>query len=267
MERKKRILIFSVCLSIIMLMVVLSATIFRLKTVSVEGLLTSFYLTNEDNDAIIEAGEFDYGKNIFFLKFDDNIKRIEQKFPYVKVENIERKFPNYAVINIVERKPAVRLVCDYGFYVVDEDLKVLNVVQNPEQYNETLKESATPVFYINGIEGLKYNRSATAGDFLGGDLLREYVSAFYNGAVITDTRNGKDVAVSCISDIEDITINHRESGDYFLVNFVGTSTTAEIAITENLTESIYKILAIYIQNGSDFSVYKCLGNGNIVAER
>ncbi len=268
MKKKKRLIIFSVIITSILLLVILSSAIFSFKYVSVECRMSTTYLSTHDFNGIIEAGEFNYGKNILFVDFDENVNKIEKKYPYAKVLNIERKFPNYAVINLKERIPAGRLVSDNGYYCVDEDLKILNNVQNSTEYNTATAEAKTPVYYIGESFEHEYNKGLAVGDFLDDSKLRYFISAFYNGVVTTDYIGEVETALSCISIIDSVTIEYEPvlEAVRFDVKFAGSESIAEIYDTENLEDAIYRITKLYIANGSKYSEYKSSVEGVITTK-
>lgn len=269
MERKKRLIVLSIILASVLLIVVLSSALFRFKSASIECRTNTFVITTADHQAIIDSAEFKFGSNILFTNFNKNIENIEQKNPYVKVINIERKFPNYAVVNIRERVPAVRLACaGGGYYCVDSELKVLNVVTDSAQYNKSLNEDKLPELIIDNSANINYDRKLTSGQFIENSKLQEIVSAFYNGAVTGQNIGGEVVANSCISTISTIKVSYEEVLKClrFDVDFGMSSSKAIIYYSNALTDNIYKIMTLFIQHGEEYSVYKCSPSGEITAE-
>lgn len=281
MERKKRLIIFSIIITSVLLIVVLSSALFSFRTVSVECRTNTFVITQSDHQKIIDSGDFKYGKNILFINFKKNIENIELKNPYVKVINIERKFPNYAIINIKERMPAVKLSTTGGKYILDEDLKVLNVVKTSSGYNEVLNEDKLPELIINQSAGISYNKDKSAGEFLENEALKRIVSAFYNGVVIGE--NGEDevigedrkdetVAKSCITIIKDITVNFEPTSRFnclkYTLTFDGSSCTADVYddSQDKLVENIYKTIKIFIDHSDKYTKIECR-NGAIYGDK
>lgn len=270
MERKKRLIILGIVLTCVLLIVVLSSALFSFKTISIECRTNMFVVTEADHQSIIDSGEFNYGKNILFTNFTKNIENIELKNPYVKVINIERKFPNYAVINIKERTPVVKLNCaGGGFYIVDEELKILNIVKSESGFNKSLNEDKLPILSIDSSLNLKYDRNMAVGEFLDAPELKRIVSAFYNGVVTSEVVGDEIIANSCITTIESIVVSYEsalECNKYFL-SFKMSSVHAEIYDNgENLTENIYKVISLFIQYGEQYSLYKCSASGIVGKE-
>lgn len=146
-SRKKFWIVFSViCASIVALLsVMVLAT--RLKTVAVtfESRLAQneTMLESGIQDKILKNGEFDYGKTVLFMNFDENIDKIEKLNPFVKVEDVETIFPNKAKVKISERIPVYRVQDSkdaFKWYVLDKDFKVLHEIEGnvkDEVYSNT----------------------------------------------------------------------------------------------------------------------------------
>ena len=182
MKRKTRIIVLSSILSILAVMIILASTVFLLNKVEVNYLSTSHsVLSAEDAKGIVEAGKFGYGRsNILFTKFDKQIERIEKAYPYAKVEKIERKFPNSAIIHISERTPAAYVKSGQYVYVVDAELKVLDVVYANEYLNGTaqISENALLVPEINLLE---VPNGTNAGTKIVNDKIKTILSAISEG--------------------------------------------------------------------------------------
>lgn len=268
MQRKKRLIIISVIVVFLALIILLSSTVFTLKYASVECRTTSLVITENDYDSIINSGNFKYGKNILFLNFTESKKQIEKEHPYVKVINIERKFPNYAVINIEERVPAVRLMVNEDWYVVDKELKVLNRVSEASEYLTISGEQSVPKLLISSDVDLKYSNECIKGDFLSNDTLHQFVDSIFNGLVTTD--KDTQMPINCLSVVESINITYEpaiDGGIYrFDLKFSDTSSTATIYYGEDLTDRFYNILQLYLKYQNTYSNYLCTPKGNYTGD-
>lgn len=169
-RRKKILVIFSVIGLSLILLSVIFALMFRLKTVDIEfrSRAVNTNLPAEIQNRVFETGEFGVGKNIVFMNFDNNIAKIEKSNPFVKVEQVIRRFPNKVTIYISERVPKYRVKEDSkqtnNWYILDEDFKILDKVSEDElttkkvsgnltyfkQTTEILKETMTLKFAIIG---------------------------------------------------------------------------------------------------------------------
>ena len=172
-RRKKILIILSIVgLSLIALCMVFALT-FRLKTVNVEfrSRAANTNLPAEIQNRVFETGEFDIGKNIIFMNFDDNIEKIEKSNPFVKVEQIIRRFPNKVTIYISERIPKYRVKEDSNqtnnWYILDEDFKILDKVSTEELTSK--KVSGNLTYFKQTIEIEKETltfKSAIIGEFV-----------------------------------------------------------------------------------------------------
>ena len=138
------------------MVVVLSSTIFSLKSVEVKFLSSTENLTGQETQ-IVQSVKFRYGENLFFANKSKYVTKLEKANPYLRVVNIESIFPNKYVINAVERNECYVIKLSNNKYAVtDEHMKVLKI-QDVYQNNTA-----------NAIE-IKNSQLATqqveAGDF------------------------------------------------------------------------------------------------------
>lgn len=133
MKNKSLVISLSI-LAFIVLIVVLSSTIFCLKSVELNFMSNTINLTNKQKE-IIETTEFKYNSSIFFLNKKSYKDKIESDYPYIKVINIETVFPNKLVVNAVERNELF-IVKSYednsfkNYLVLDDELKILSSTQS-----------------------------------------------------------------------------------------------------------------------------------------
>lgn len=125
--KNKRLII---CLSIfatLVILIVLTSTIFALQQVSVLFAETPNKLAGMESQ-IVESASFNYGQNVLFLNKSSYVEKIEKQFPYIKVLNIETIFPNKLVINAVERQETFAIkLSNNNYAIVDEQFKVLDI--------------------------------------------------------------------------------------------------------------------------------------------
>ena len=144
--KKKRLLKLFIALTVVVMVVVLSSTVFTLKNVelcfydSSNNLIEDYgqldYFGDEDVQDIIDSGDFGFGKSIFFLQRQDNIDRIEKEHPFIKVIGISATFPDGFKIKAVERKPMYSIYLSTGRYAVcDSELKVLEIKETINTYD------------------------------------------------------------------------------------------------------------------------------------
>lgn len=131
MKNKSLIIILSILASIV-LIVILSSTIFCLKSVELNFMSNTINLTNKQEE-ILTSGNFKYNQSIFFINKSNYIKKLEEQNPYIKITNIETVFPNKLVINCVERNELFIIKSYDGenfknYLVVDDELKILSTL-------------------------------------------------------------------------------------------------------------------------------------------
>lgn len=133
MKNKSLIISLSI-LAFIVLIVVLSSTIFCLKSVEINFVSNTINLTDKQSE-IIETTDFKYNQSIFFVNKENYKKQIEQNYPYIKVVNIETVFPNKLIVNALERNELF-VIKTYeensfkNYLVLDDELKILSSTQS-----------------------------------------------------------------------------------------------------------------------------------------
>lgn len=195
--KKKKIIAWSIAVGIVLTLCVVCAMVFTLSNVDFQltallskpersRLFSQGYTTSLVEDSMQESAKFDYGKNILFMNFDEQIENIEKANPFVKVEKIVRKFPNKAIVYYSERE-AVALVpiqnVTNGYFVVDTELKILDYVA----YNIDSKKYAStggneydlPVVDCFGFAA---DMNQRVGEVVQNEQLKNYVSSFVGGA-------------------------------------------------------------------------------------
>ena len=187
-KRRKFLIIFgSVCLSIIVLCFIF-VLVFRLKTVDIEfrSREENTNLAAETPTRVLETGEFDFGKNILFMSFEDNIAKIEKSNPFVKVEQVIRHFPNTVRVYISERQPRYRVKDETEtnkWYILDNEFKVLDKVNEEELLSK--KVSGESNYFSQTIEITNTTltfKTAIVGEFVSVDIsayLESIVSGIY----------------------------------------------------------------------------------------
>ena len=125
MKSKRLIAILGV-LGFLVVLIVMSSTLFTLQSISVNWLTSKYRLENVDDYQIVK--DVEKGQSIFLLKKDDISSKLEKSFPYLRVVSIETKFPNKIVIHTAERESlyAIKL-SDSEYAVIDEKGKVLTL--------------------------------------------------------------------------------------------------------------------------------------------
>lgn len=201
MKNKSLIISLSI-LAFIVLIVVLSSTIFCLKTAEVNFMSNTINLTNK-KDEIIETTDFKYNQSIFFLNKSNYIKQIEENYPYIKIINIETVFPNKLIVNAVERNELF-VIKTYeensfkNYLILDDELKILSTTQS------FTNSHLNPILIT--IEG-----EFTATNLAGQTLTSMNNQLIKNLAVELYAYNNNPLILK--ANFEEININYENSGD------------------------------------------------------
>ncbi|MBQ8909272.1 MAG: FtsQ-type POTRA domain-containing protein [Clostridia bacterium] len=117
------------------LIALLAFTLFSVKEVKIDYRTSRVHSTATDEE-VVEAGEFDMGSSVFFINKQKYIDKIENEFPYLNVLNIETVFPSTLVVHIAERQEVYAVEGEDGFYICDEEFKVLKFYETYENTSE-----------------------------------------------------------------------------------------------------------------------------------
>lgn len=127
--KNKRLIILLSIFSFIILLVVLSSTVFTVhsSSISVEWHIRSSPLDNMKNQGQAIIDTINDRENIVFYDKNKATNTLEEKFPYIKVLKIEKKFPNKIIVHATERREQYCIKVDDEYFALDESGKVLNV--------------------------------------------------------------------------------------------------------------------------------------------
>ena len=228
------------------MVVVLTSTVFSLKSATVQFMSTTNVLTGTENQ-IIESAKFNYGESVFFSSKNNYIKNIEKANPYIRVINIETIFPNKFVINAVERNECYVIKFSSGknknkYAITDERMKVLNIVDNYQ--NNT----------SNGIfiekSGLE-SQDVEVGDFFN-------VSNDYFVVLFKSFREWKISYLDVKAKVQSIELNY-EKKDRLLINMrsgvqiILENSSSQMSEKMNLAFSIFETTTDKDGNAVDYT--------------
>ena len=218
------------------MIVVLSSTVFSLKTVSVQlAQVDSAEINNPDQsqeienpEQIIESGQFRYGENIFFCSKKTYSARIEKANPYIRVVNIETVAPSKLVVHVAKRHECFAIKLENKYAVIDEHLKVLKVL-------DVYQNNSTNAIEVKNFE--IENKDVEAGDFLNNDnsfLTRLFV-AFREWNLNYDELRQK---------IKNVELDYEKQGNLLVnmrsgVKIVVENSNSQISDKLNLAFSFY----------------------------
>lgn len=182
-----------VTLSIIAFLVVLAGILFgavfclRSQTVTIVGDGT-VAVSRED---IIKTAGLKNGQSIFMLDKEKAINQIEAEYPYVKVIQIKTMSVTKIDIRIRARQPMMYAQVGENYYILDEELKVLNIFSVTEQ-----QSSQIDINKLIKLTNVKIDSSTMLCDFVGEEYQQIAGDNFYNAMTNTfkkDVGEGVDV--------------------------------------------------------------------------
>ena len=267
-KKKKRLIILSAIAGVLVFLILLSSAVFKIRGVSVEYQTTLTILSTEDLNSMVDNANLPVGKSIFFASMEESKAKMERENPYVKINGIERKFPNALVVMVSERVPVVKVEQNGVTYILDNELKILNIAATAGEFNAETGEMDLPTLEVDDWFGFNIGDLAE-GEFVSNDQIRGYVDSFYRGAVAPG-RDDSTVAVSEISSIENIQVSYvQELGKVqFFIEFKETSLTSTIVGDNNLTDNIYKVVGVVddaLKRNIDYEYVNC-ADGTIYAK-
>ena len=138
-KKKAKVVFFSLLFVLMMLtLAILSVTVFfNAETILVEG------NTHYTAEAILEQGGLSVGQNLFRLDKFEVIEKM-QELPYIKTVTIHRKLPNTLSVKIVENQPVVWTKTANGVALLNEEYRVLELLDIPEEMLPALPEVSIP---------------------------------------------------------------------------------------------------------------------------
>ena len=140
MKNKKLIALLSI-FGFIAIIVLLSSTVFTLKSVNVNWLTSRYKLEGITSKKISDENKFDFGSSIFFLDKKEITKTLEEKYPYIKVVSVETRFPNKATIHVSEREGLFAVkIQDNKYAIVDDEFKILEYPVTEDYFTSNLEE-------------------------------------------------------------------------------------------------------------------------------
>lgn len=132
MKKKGWLIVLGVTVAIVVLFVILSFTLFSLKHIEIDYRTSTQNIEMTDEE-IIESGNFKKGGSVFFHGKKNYINNIEEANPYIKVINIETVFPSKFVVHIAERQEVYAVESSFGYYICDEEMKVLRIQEEADE--------------------------------------------------------------------------------------------------------------------------------------
>lgn len=164
--KNKRLIIILCIFAFLTVLVVLGSTVFTVSQISIKWNTTTNVLNPENNKDYINSAGIHLGESIFFVNKTEYKNRLEEKNPYIKINNIETKFPNQLIIHASEREQLYALklkdktnASNTVYAILDYELKVLELTTTP-----IISSNVTPA-----VLEIK-NQSFTDADFTVGKI-------------------------------------------------------------------------------------------------
>lgn len=200
---KKSLIALSIFIVLIVLTGVLFGTVFCLRSQNVKVIGdTPIDISREE---IISTAGFNKGESIFMLDKSAATSRIEEKYANIKVIQIKTKSITEVEIRIRARHEMFYTEFNNNFYVMDEELKVLNIIEaNPE--GEPTNAPINLIYIENDL--LNIHKSTLKCDFIGSDNQQKVVYDLCNSMmnVVTKQEAGNEVYFTR-TDVKDVLRN------------------------------------------------------------
>ena len=135
MKHKRLYIGLSIFVLVLGLLFLFSFTVFAVRDIEVDWKTNKTNITQSDDD-IIASADFRIGGSVFFHGKKTYIENIEKENPYIEVLNIETVFPSKFIIHLKERLEVYCFKTQKGYYVCDDKLKVLKILENFDSTEE-----------------------------------------------------------------------------------------------------------------------------------
>lgn len=135
---KKQIIGLSITVFIVVITAVLFGLVFRLKNQSVSVVDSTPIAV--DKEEIISTAGLKNGKSIFLIDKDKAIQNIEAKYPHIKVVQIKTIGLRSIDIKVRARHEMFYTKFNENYYILDEELKVLQIVDEQPVNLSQIKE-------------------------------------------------------------------------------------------------------------------------------
>lgn len=143
MKNKRLVILLSV-LMLCAVAVVLTSTLFTMKSVSINWLTQTYTFKHVSDVTLLDSASLPYGESIFMINKDKIKADFEKANPYLKVVSIETKFPNKLVMHTAERTEVFAIkLSDSEYAIIDDECKVLKMAT--EAYFSSDPSAANPI--------------------------------------------------------------------------------------------------------------------------
>lgn len=215
---KKRIIIISIIVFVLALILILFCAVFcvRKQTVTFTGERTENTL-NITDESIVQSAGIRNGSSIFSLDRDKVIQNIETTYPYLKVVQVNIVSAIRVEITVRERYEMYYTDFREKYYIVDEELKVLNIVDTVPTGLSYIYPNVLDDTTNTNVLGVTSNTNVC--DFLGSENLQDITNNLYVSmcrTVMVDAGEGREYVNR--EDIKNIVSSIQFGYDYTIQN-------------------------------------------------
>lgn len=157
MTKRSIIITTSIILGILVVITILFGAVFRVRKVKV-NFTQDFYYKAQINE-IISASNIKKGEGIFSVDTTKAKENIEKEFPYARVDGVNLTSFISVTISLSTRQPLYYAVQEGIYYILDEDCKVLDIINDREEAEK----------YIWLENAFEIGQDVEVGDFLNGN--------------------------------------------------------------------------------------------------
>lgn len=157
MTKRSIIITTSIILGILVVITILFGAVFRVRKVKVD-FTQDFYYKAQINE-IISVSNIKKGEGIFSVDTTKAKENIEKEFPYARVDGVNLTSFISVTISLSTRQPLYYAVQEGIYYILDEDCKVLDIINDREEAEK----------YIWLENAFEIGQDVEVGDFLNGN--------------------------------------------------------------------------------------------------
>lgn len=178
-RHKKLIILSSVIFAVLLSSIILTFTLFSLKSISLNFKTETNFLTAEIQEEIIDEINEQGISTVLFVNKKTLASKLEKDFPYLKIVNIETIYPSGFILHCVEREEFYAIESDNKSYYLDKEMKILKIEK------ENFIKTPTNAILLN-IADLNLNIiNAKEGQFLKLDNFETDVSSMLSKKIQT----------------------------------------------------------------------------------
>lgn len=129
--KNKRLVVLISILSFLVVVVVMCSALFSVQKIELNWQTTTIKLAEVSDEEILASGKFRKGQSIFLVGKKAYASKIQDKYPYIKINSIETVFPNKLVVHVEERDTVFAIkLSDKEYAFIDEESHVLEIKES-----------------------------------------------------------------------------------------------------------------------------------------